>query len=135
MARSWQFIEEARFSNLYAALWANFQKKIAGRFESDNALLDIYINGNPVTFAGEGAMGNWTTFTILDKYLLTGTNTLQFVVNNASEGTGNPGNPTNLRVEYTKANAKADPVPEPGTLVLFIFGLAGLAGYKWKNQA
>ncbi len=106
---------------------------IVGQFESDNALMGIYLNGNTIysSTKGEGAMNSWTSFTLPDAYLSAGNNTLEFVVNNAYLNSSNNGNPTGLRVEYTTANA--DPVPEPATLVLFVFGLAGLAGYKVRN--
>jgi hypothetical protein len=110
---------------------------ISGQFESDNALLDIYLNGHALysSTTGEGAMKSWTTFSLLDPYLIAGTNTLQFVVNNASDGPANWGNPTGLRVQFTTRSATPDPVPEPGTLVLCILGLAGLAGYRAKKPA
>ena len=113
---------------------------IKGSWASDNNGV-MYLNSQimpaftlTTSEASAGAIGsenssNATSFE-LDSGFVEGMNTLMFVVTNGGE----IANPTGLMVHIDSANA--NPVPEPGTMVLFGAGLLGLAVYsKRRNNA
>ncbi len=81
---------------------------ITGLWSSDNAAPDILINGisTGITYDGNFAVlsGSWT----ISSGFIEGTNTLDFIVNNAAPGI----NPTGFRAELS---GTADPLPPPGT--------------------
>lgn len=82
---------------------------ITGRWTSDNAGPEVLINGQVTGATSDGNFGAFgNTFTINSGFI-DGTNTLDFVVNNAGSGA----NPTAFRLEFTSATA--DPQPPPGT--------------------
>src|SRR5687767_610867 len=81
---------------------------ITGRWTSDNAGAGIFLNGAATGITYDGNFGAFSpTFTINSGFI-EGTNTLDFVVNNA----GTTVNPTGLRVEVS---GTADSQPPPGT--------------------
>ncbi len=85
-----------------------FTAVITGTWTSDNAGPEVLLNGVSTGFAGDGnfpVLGN--AFTINSGFI-DGTNTLDFVVNNASTAI----NPTGIRVELS---GTADLQPPPGT--------------------
>ena len=87
----------------------HFTAVINGRWSSDNAGAAVLLNGveTGITFDGNFAVFS-PVFTITSGFL-EGTNTLDFVVNNAP----GPGiNPTGFRAEVS---GTADPLPPPGT--------------------
>jgi hypothetical protein len=82
---------------------------ITGRWTSDNGGPEVLINGQVTGATSDGnfvTFGN--TFTINSGFI-DGTNTLDFVVNNAGTGA----NPTAFRLEFTSGTA--DLQPPPGT--------------------
>ena len=82
---------------------------ISGRWSSDNAGPELLLNGVPTGFTSDGNFGGLgNSFTITTGFV-DGTNTLDFLVNNA----GTTANPTALRVEFLSATA--DLQPPPGT--------------------
>ncbi|HXG48675.1 MAG TPA: lamin tail domain-containing protein, partial [Methylomirabilota bacterium] len=81
---------------------------ITGRWTSDNAGVGIFINGQPTGITYDGNFGAFSATFIIDAGFVEGTNTLDFVVNNA----GTSANPTGFRAELT---GTADPVSPPGT--------------------
>jgi len=104
---------------------------ISGRWSTDNEGWDILLNGistgtlnrilDPTSFQA------WHGFSVSGGFI-SGVNTLDFVVKNDIQATGNP---SGLRVEITSATAA--PVPEPGTMMLLGSGLVGLAGWGRKK--
>lgn len=68
--------------------------KIIGKWSTDNAGSDILINGESLGFLNTAQFGGFTDFTI-ESGFVAGTNTIDFIVNNAEPGV----NPTGLRVE------------------------------------
>ncbi len=90
----------------------------AGRLAADNSAL-VMLNGVQV-----GSAGGFSSFTNFgaNSGFISGANTLQFVVTNLKQSSGNP---TGLRVEFLQSNVT--PVPEPETYAMLLAGL-GLMG-------
>jgi hypothetical protein len=85
---------------------------ITGRWSSDNIGVDILLNGMPTGNANSAQFAGWSAFTISASSgdaFLEGSNTIDFIVNNAPPGA----NPTGFRAEFTSATA--EPFPPPGT--------------------
>ncbi len=104
---------------------------IAGRWRSDNAGVDIQVNGIsiPQALLPSSTSFNpsqpWTSFSIDNLsgvFNVGGTNTLDFLSFNNSIYHG-------FRVEFSNATAD-DAVPEPGTLVLLGSALLGLGVWR-----
>jgi hypothetical protein len=101
---------------------------IAGRFAADNNAV-IYLNGaNTGITTPTLGFSSFTPFTISSGFL-PGLNTLEFQVTNYAD-VATFGGPTGLQVQF--AGGTADPVPEPASLLLFGFGLVGIAGIRRK---
>lgn len=104
---------------------------LSGQWSTDNSGLTIVLNGVelPYTTPVQAFFG-WYPFTIAGGFV-NGTNTLQFVLNNAGCSSCSV-NPTGLRVEISGSGdllAPSNPsraVPEPATLLLFASGAAGV---------
>ncbi|HKQ38951.1 MAG TPA: lamin tail domain-containing protein [Verrucomicrobiae bacterium] len=87
----------------------HFTAVITGRWSSDNAGAAILINGVETGITYDGNFGAFSPVFTISSGFLEGTNTLDFVVNNAP----GPGiNPTGFRAEVS---GTADPLPPPGT--------------------
>ena len=82
---------------------------ITGRWTSDNTGPDILINGQSTGFTSDGNFGGFGNNFTINSGFIDGTNTLDFIVNNA----GTTANPTAFRAEFLSANA--DVLPPPGT--------------------
>jgi hypothetical protein len=109
---------------------------VAGNWSSDNAGVNIFINGTPLGFSTTpGAFTAFHPFTINSGFV-GGVNTLAFVVNNGNGGPPPHFNATGLRVEMT-GTATATAVPEPDSLLLLLLGtgLLGVAAWRLKKSA
>lgn len=82
---------------------------IAGRWATDNSGT-IFLN-NANTGITSSGFTSWTGFSLTSGFVA-GINTLDFIVDNHTQATGNP---VGLRVEFLSATAAA--VPEPATVV------------------
>jgi hypothetical protein len=80
---------------------------LTGRWASDNAGVEIRLNGVSTGFSNPGAFSAFAPF-IINSGFVEGTNTLDFVVNNTPPNASQTG----LRVEIS---GEADPVSPPGT--------------------
>ncbi len=113
---------------------------ITGRWSTDNAGVDILLNGTSLGLANTGQFVVWTDFEIAEGFVA-GVNTLEFVVNNAEPGV----NPTGFRAELRgTVELPAEPpsvVTQPksqsaivGDSVIFSVLAEGTPPltYKWK---
>jgi hypothetical protein len=72
--------------------------RLAGRWATDNAGVDILINGVSTGQANTAQFASWTPFQITSGFIA-GTNRLTFIVNNGSLGSPAGSDPTGVRVE------------------------------------
>jgi hypothetical protein len=98
----------------YNAASASF----VGRLAADNAVT-VKLNSNVISSAA--GFTDWTSFSANSGFV-SGVNTLDFVVTNWAQ---NSGNPTGLRVEFASSNIAAA-VPEPETYAMLLAGLVML---------
>lgn len=82
---------------------------VTGRWTSDNGGPEVLLNGSPTGFTSDGSFGAFGNSFTINSGFIDGTNTLDFVVNNAGAGA----NPTAFRLEFLSATA--DVQPPPGT--------------------
>lgn len=83
--------------------------EIAGRWSSDNAGIEVRLNGQPTGLTFDGNFGAFSREFTLRSGFLEGTNTIEFVVNNAGEGV----NPTGFRAELAGSAEPAAPPDAP----------------------
>ena len=97
----------------------------SGKFAADNSAV-VLLNGHSI-----GSANGFTSFSNFGAAsgFNSGLNTLDFVVTNDGQSTGNP---TGLRVEFTASNVT--PVPEPETYAMLLAGL-GLMGVISRRRA
>jgi hypothetical protein len=79
------------------------------RMSSDNGLPEVRLNGAPTGLSYDGNFGAFSGTLTINSGFIDGTNTLDFLVNNADV----VANPTAVRVEFLSGTA--DPVLPPGT--------------------
>jgi len=98
----------------------------SGRFSADNAA-EIKLNG--VTIATGTGFTSWHEFGATSGFVA-GVNSLDFVLTNFAQGSGNP---AGLRVEFTESNIAAVPEPETYAMLLAGMGLVGFAARRRKQ--
>ncbi len=84
--------------------------EINGLWSTDNAGMDIVLNGNSLGFTNTAQFGGFSPF-ILDSGFVQGSNVLEFSLNNGANE-DNPDGPTGLRVEF-EGNGPPPPPPPP----------------------
>lgn len=82
---------------------------ITGRWSSDNAGLEVRLNGQPTGLAFDGSFGTFSPEFTLRSGFLDGTNAIEFVVNNAGDGV----NPTGFRAQLAGTAEPAAPADAP----------------------
>ena len=114
--------------------------EILGEWASDNCGIDILLNG---VSSGDGMTNcsgpsnytqfdSWTVFNPITSGFVIGTNTLDFLVENYGQSSGNP---TGLRVDAELVPGTENVnVPEPLTLSLFGAGLAGAVAMRRRKK-
>jgi GH25 family lysozyme M1 (1,4-beta-N-acetylmuramidase) len=112
---------------------------ITGNWAADNVGVDILLNGASTHLSNSNGFSIFSAFVITNGFL-GGTNTLDFVVNNAGSTT----NPTGLRVELSGVTGQAFPptiVGSPQSLTLnqganatfsVVAGGTAPLGYQWQ---
>ena len=101
----------------------------SGKFAADNAAT-IWLNGVQLTAGSTGSFGSWSSFSASSGFK-SGINTLDFVVTNYAQ---NSGNPTGLRVEFGNSSVVAVPEPETYAMLLAGLGLMGTIARRRKNK-
>jgi hypothetical protein len=118
---------------------------IVGQWASDNWGGPVSVNGTVVNVPASFNYGSWTAFTLAstNATFVSGINTIDFVVNNASPGA------TGLRVEFTMSSARTLPgipagiskdpqgatVGEGDTVALTVIATGTLpVAYQWKKN-
>ena len=91
---------------------------LIGQWATDNQGSDILINGVSTGHTATGFTG-WSSFTLSGGFIA-GVNTLDFIVYNVPQDSGNP---TGLRVEMSGTADPNSQVPEPVSFVLLGTGL------------
>ena len=104
-----------------------FTAVITGRWSTDNSGVAIRLNDLPTGVSGDGNFSAWSPPFTLRTGFIDGTNTLEFVVNNAPSGI----NPTGLRVEL---GGTADPDLPPGFAPTIMTQPAPVAA-AWQGPA
>jgi len=99
---------------------------ILGRVLVDNDVTDVLINGTSTGITASGFDANSFRDFAIESGFVEGTNTLDFLVNNA----GDTPNPTAFRVDLLRGAAM--PIPEPSAAVFAVAGLALLALRRYK---
>lgn len=99
---------------------------LAGRFAADDSAT-VVLNGQVIGAAA--SFTSWSSFSASTGFL-SGVNTLDFLVNNAAQGVGNP---MGLRVEFDSP-AGVGVVPEPASGAMLLAGL-GLIGLKLRRRS
>ncbi len=97
----------------------------SGQFAADNSAV-AYLNGVQIGLAN--GFSSWSSFSANSGFV-SGVNSLDFVVTNIHQASGNP---IGLRVEFTASNVTAA-VPEPETYGMLLAGLA-LVGFAAKRR-
>ncbi len=97
----------------------------SGQFAADNSAV-VKLNG--VQIGGASGFSSFYNFGATSGFN-SGVNTLEFVVTNFAQGSGNP---TGLRVEFLQSSVAA--VPEPETYAMLLAGL-GLMGAISRRRA
>jgi uncharacterized protein affecting Mg2+/Co2+ transport len=99
---------------------------LMGRWAVDDGAVAIQVNGTTVVggtpVTGDLQFAKWAAFTLSSGFV-TGTNTIDFVVENDQYNTG-------LRVEWSSTSS----VPEPGSTLLLGGGLAVLAAFARRRK-
>lgn len=98
----------------------------SGRFAADNQVAQIRLNGTVISQAGPGGFSGWTGFAASSGFI-SGFNTLDFVVRNLRQSSGNP---TGLRVEFVDSRITAVPEPASWAMLIAGFGLVGAAARR-----
>lgn len=102
---------------------------LTGDWATDNAGLDILLNGVPTGNANATQFGSFTAFSIpAGSPFVAGVNTLDFQLNNSAVGY------TGLHVQFTTATADVL-VPEPATAALGLLGLGALGAGLRRRRA
>jgi hypothetical protein len=109
---------------------------VTGNWATDNAGLDILINGQSTGNHIGSALGSYAGFEQYTPFQIgsgfqSGDNTLDFLVYNGSEGSNTDDNPTALRVDGIVGTTVA---PEPSSFAVFGFLGLGMAGLMLKAR-
>ncbi len=107
---------------------------IIGKWSADDSGSDILLNGQSIGSVATVGQEYFTpSFTLNNSFLISGVNTLQFIVNNSADGSGGP-TPTALRVEFSNATADlaSTAVPEPSDLMGTAFAFGSVVFLKRK---
>jgi len=98
---------------------------LVGRWSTDNAALELLLNGQQVVGGNNNQFGAWTEFDITSANIIPGFNLFEARWNNA-------GGPGGVRIEFDEVRFQQ--VPEPTSLAIASLGLVGLIGLFRKRR-
>ncbi len=105
---------------------------ITGQYCPDNTITDVIINGTSTGISGGNFLA-WVPFSINSGFV-SGTNTVDFVLDNSGWPDQASRSVSGFRAELTGTASTAAPVPEPSGILAFLCGAGSLVGIRLRRR-